>query len=102
MWMTGTPMPQDVCSFARVSGRTIDGETGSPWSPARTSPDSRLERHSIDFGVAADRHVVDGDPGVLAQQIARAFGHRDVLDHRAQHGFGSGAGLARRAHRSPA
>ena len=31
MWMTGMPMPQDVCSFSRVSGCTIDERSGKTW-----------------------------------------------------------------------
>src|SRR5215212_3657077 len=45
------------------------------------APDRVFQRNTVDAHVAADRDVVDRDPGILAEQVPGALGHRDVVDH---------------------
>ncbi len=49
------------------------------------APDRGLQRDSVDDDIAADRHVVDRQAGVLAQQVVGLFRHRDVANHHAQY-----------------
>ncbi len=82
MWITGTPMPHDVCSFLRVIGCTIDERSGCS-RVARSQPlaDRGLQRRAVavaELHAAADRHVVDRDAGVLAEQVVGLLGDRDV------------------------
>ncbi len=58
--------------------------------------DRLLHRDAVEFDVLADDDVVDRDAGVLAKQILPPLGHRDVLDHGAEHGPAGGV-----ASRSP-
>jgi hypothetical protein len=50
---------------------------------------------AVHFDAAADRHVVDRDPRVLAEQVLVVLGHFDVEDHRAEYGFAGRVGLGR-------
>ena len=59
-----------------------------------TAPDRRLERDAVELDMASDRHVVDRDAGVLAEQIIGALGDRDVLDHGVEHGAADRIGFA--------
>ena len=55
-WITGTPMPQEVCSFLRVSGCTTDERSGCS-RVARSQPRriACFERDAVDLDAAADR-----------------------------------------------
>src|SRR2546422_1607967 len=58
--------------------------------------DRFLEREAVALAAAADPDVVDRDAGVLAEQVVRVLGDRDVADHRAEHALRAGVGLAGR------
>src|SRR6266850_272543 len=58
--------------------------------------DRFLQRQAVDLDAAADPDVVDRDTGVLAEQVVRVLGDRDVADHRAEHALRTGIGLAAR------
>src|SRR2546426_10688866 len=47
--------------------------------------DRFLQSQAVDLDAAADPDVVDRDAGVLAEQVVRVLGHRNVADHRAEH-----------------
>ncbi len=49
------------------------------------APDRALEVDPGDLDAAADGHVVDGDAGVLAEEVLGLLGDADVGDHRAEH-----------------
>ena len=57
--------------------------------------DRRRDRDAVDRHAPADRHVVDRNPRVLAQQVVGRLGHRDVLHHHAEHPLRGRVGLAR-------
>ena len=73
MWITGTSMPHEVCSFRRVSGCTTDERSGYS-RVARSQPRRTrlLQRGAVDLDAAADRDVVDRHAGVLAEQVVGA------------------------------
>src|SRR5438552_16515740 len=60
------------------------------------APDRLLEREAVDLDAAPDPDVVDRDAGVLAEQVVRVLGHRDVADHGAEHALGAGVALVAR------
>src|SRR5438270_6135568 len=47
--------------------------------------DRLLKRKAVDFDTAADPDVVDGNAGVLAEEIVGVLGDRDVVDHGGEH-----------------
>src|SRR6185437_14081079 len=55
--------------------------------------DRLLHAGAVELDVAADDDVVDRDAGVLAEQIARSLGDRDVLDHGAENSLTGRVGL---------
>ena len=72
-------MPQEVCSFLRVSGCTTDERSGCS-RVARSQP-RRIACFSATPSTSTPRpivDVVDRDAGVLAQQVVGALGDRDV------------------------
>src|SRR5213079_2934300 len=79
--MIGTPTPQEVCSFLRVSGCTTEERSGCSVVARAAATDRLLHRGAVELDVPADHHVVDRDTGVLAQQVLPLFGDGDVLDH---------------------
>ena len=89
-------MPHDVCSFLRVIGCTTDERSGCS-RVARSQPRTIacFSAIAVDLDAAADRHVVDRDAGVLAQQVVVLLGDRDVADHRAEDALPVRVGLGR-------
>src|SRR6185436_13139861 len=66
-----------------------------PGRARAAAPDRVLEAGTIDLHAATDPHVVDRDAGVLAEQVVRVLGDRDVADHGAEHALRPGIGLRR-------
>src|SRR3989454_2182283 len=58
------------------------------------APDGQLQRDAVHLDPAPDPHVVDRDPGVLAQQVVGVLGHTDVADHGPEHAPRAGVGFA--------
>src|SRR5262245_8058807 len=57
--------------------------------------DCVLQRHPVEFDIAPDRDVVDGDAGILAKQISCALSDCDVFHHGAEDGAAGRVGLTR-------
>src|SRR6267378_2456649 len=58
------------------------------------APDGLLQRDAVHLDPASDPHVVDRDPGVLAQEVVGVLGNSDVADHGAERAPRAGVGLA--------
>ena len=86
MWITGTSMPHEVCSFLRVSGCTTELRSGYS-RVARSQPrrSACFERVAVDLDAAADPDVVDRHAGVLAEQVVGLLGDADVGHHGREH-----------------
>src|SRR6266704_2842829 len=50
----------------------------------------------VELDTPPDGHVVDGNAGVLTEQVVRRLGHRDVPDHGPKHTLRGGRGFLRR------
>ena len=48
---------------------------------------------AVELDVVADGDVVNGDAGVLAEQVLGALGDRDILHHGAEDGLAGGVGF---------
>ena len=62
--------------------------------PLAPSHNRLLELVTRHLHSSANRHVIDRDARVLAEQVAGVFGDRDVANHRAKHGLRRSVGLA--------